>query len=127
MASMVRRRSGRSPAHRPAPTLRHLLQPTIFRRPQRPHDPQREHPNMSRKFFALIMMAMLAACSAKPVITNVSVVEPGATISGVPVRVKTEQVVHIFRLNPDAERDDDRYTEVSSIHQVLADQTRLFA
>lgn len=75
---------------------------------------------MRNTIFILATALTLIACSAKPV---VKMVDPDREISGVPMRIKTDQIVHIFRLN----LENDQYAEVSSIHQVLADQTRLFA
>jgi hypothetical protein len=82
---------------------------------------------MRHTILAFVGTLVLAACSAKPVITNVSLVDAGTTISGVPMRIKTEQIVHIFRFNPEQDQKDLQFTEVSSSHQVLADPNRLFA
>src|SRR5215469_6756563 len=82
---------------------------------------------MRSLLIVLGVAALLGACSAKPVISNVTSSDAPTSFSGVPMRIKTEQIVHIFRLNPATDSKDSQYDEVSTFHQVLADQHNLFA
>jgi len=61
---------------------------------------------------------VLAACSARPVVTDVSFAAPGIDepdASSVPMRIRRADR-HIFRYDP----DEDQYTEVSTARHMLA-------
>jgi hypothetical protein len=75
---------------------------------------------MMRTLLFAVTCASLVACSATAVVSR-----PGAggTLVGVPVRVKRDQIVRVFRYDP----EQDTYVEVSSSHQMLADQSQLYA
>ena len=81
---------------------------------------------MRTSYFLLGSLFALAGCSAKPVITNVSNIELGKTLPGLPMRVKTETIAHIYRFNPENSSNDQLYTEVSDAKQVLANFDQLF-
>jgi hypothetical protein len=75
---------------------------------------------MIRLVVMLGISGVLSACSATTVVSRVDVKEP---MTGVPVRVKRDQLVRLYRY--DVEKD--AYVEVSTAHQNLADQDRLYA
>jgi hypothetical protein len=80
---------------------------------------------MRRTILVLTVALASGSCSTTPAITMVG---DGGVIAGVPVRIKTEYIVHVFQRNPEKlESATDYFTEVASSHQVLADQQRLFA
>lgn len=79
---------------------------------------------MIRSLFLISVPIVLAACSTHPAAIRISdSPAAGASFDGVPMRVKTEQTVQLWRLNPET----DEYEKVSETRQVLADQQRLYA
>lgn len=64
----------------------------------------------------------LVGCSSAPSVTNVSEVTGSSAIAGIPFRIKTEQTVHLWKL-----QDDGSYAEVSVTRVVVPDYSRLFA
>lgn len=74
-----------------------------------------------RSPFLIPMLGLLVAgCASKPVVTNISA--STGVLAGVPFRIKTEQVVHVFKRNEKGE-----YDEVSRAQDVFADFSRLYA
>lgn len=71
---------------------------------------------------ALTMSLSLAACSSVNVVSDISDVQSGAAISGVPFRLAENYQLRVFRLQKDGE-----YKEVHSQRQYLPDQDRVFA
>lgn len=70
---------------------------------------------------ALLSLAWLAACSTKPVVTEVALDTKAP--AGIPFRLSTDHEVRVYRLKD----DDDAYTLVAQSKQRLADTSRLFA
>lgn len=79
---------------------------------------------MNRLILSLLAASLLAACASKPALIRVAdVPKTGEVFEGVPMRLKTEQVVQVWRLNP----EKNKYEQVMESRQTLADQTRLYA
>ena len=76
---------------------------------------------MYRTITLIVFAAFLVACSATPVVTS----SPGDAefLAGIPMRIKREHVVRLYEYDP----TDDQYKLTSQGHQMLADQTRLYA
>src|SRR5262249_31780416 len=96
------------------------------------YHPHNRRGDMRAATLAIGLAIFVSGCSAKPVVTetpgslsidNIAVGASGNTMKGVPVRIKTEQIIHVFRYDP----EKDAYIEVSTPHQVIADQSRLYA
>ena len=72
---------------------------------------------------AIVMLALvLAACSTKPVVTDITGAEDKMSIPGVPFRVKQQYVTHIYKLD----EDKDAYSEVSRSLQLFPNLEKLY-
>ena len=64
------------------------------------------------------------ACSTHPVVTDISGLRgTGADLPGLPFRVKSQQVIHIFKYD----EVTDKYNEVAVVQQLLTEQSKLYA
>lgn len=71
-----------------------------------------------------VILTLGAGCATHPVSTDITGLrDTRADLPGVPYRIKTQQIVHVFKYDP----NKDSYTEVAVIQQLLPDQTKLYA
>lgn len=76
----------------------------------------------SQSVLSALVCAVLAGCSAAPAVIEVSPSAATAEFPGVPLRIKAEQSVAVWKL-----MDNGRYEQVSVSKQTLADYKRLYA
>lgn len=73
---------------------------------------------------AAALALLVAACSSNPSVLRITdAPPPDQPFEGIPMRLKTEQKVQLWRLDPDS----DAYVKVLETRQILADQQRLYA
>lgn len=80
----------------------------------------RNHPVLGATVFFLI--ATLSACSSVNRITDITDVQPGTAIAGVPFRLADNYKLRVYRL-----QKDGSYKQVHSQSHYLPDQDRVFA
>jgi hypothetical protein len=68
----------------------------------------------------LLIAFCLVGCAAKPVVMSIAPQGAGP-VNGIPLRVKTDQIVQVWQYDP-----DQGYVLVAAAHQSLADPHRLF-
>ena len=76
---------------------------------------------MYRTTTTIVFIAFLAACSATPVVTSAP--EEAESLAGIPMRIKRDHIVWLYEYDPAT----DEYKLSSLGHQMLADQTRIYA
>lgn len=81
----------------------------------------------AKSLLAVGVVVLLTACAATPIVSVVPAPknqnsDKPEQLAGIPVRLKAEQAIHIFKWNEEA----GKYEEVSITRQVVADYTHLY-
>lgn len=79
---------------------------------------------MMRRFLFVAATVLLGGCAVHPSVLRVAdLPKEGEVFEGVPMRLKAEQIVEVWRLDP----EKAVYKQVFVTRQMMADQTRLYA